>query len=273
MQFINTSIIVSTYNSPEWLEKVLYGFNNQTYRLFEVLIADDGSSHSTQKLLERIQAEVFFPIVHIWHEDKGFRKTEILNKVLVAATTAYIIVTDGDCIPRKDFVEEHVKFRKEGSFLSGGYFKLPMKISKEITKDAIYTERSFDIKWLQEKGLKSSFKNTKLTVGPIMASFLNYFTPTKPTWNGHNASGWKKDIVAVNGFDERMQYGGEDRELGERLMNNGIKPIQIRYSAICLHLDHARGYVEKRMIEKNNAIRNETKMEKKVWTDFGIKKK
>ena len=66
-------------------------------------------------------------------------------------------------------------------------------------------------------------------------------------------------ILSVNGFDERMQYGGEDRELGERLFNMGIKSKQIRYSAICLHLDHSRGYVQPEMIEKNNRIRKTTK--------------
>ncbi len=272
MKIRDTSIVISTYNSPAWLEKVLYGYNNQTYRLFEVLIADDGSTEETKNLLARIKYEVFFPIIHIWHEDQGFRKTEILNKAISASSTPYLIFSDGDCIPRKDFVEQHVKFRKEDYFLSGGYFKLPLKVSEQITKDDIYMERCFDIRWLKRVGLKSSFRNNKLTSGLIKAAILNLLTPTKATWNGHNSSGWKEDILAVNGFDERMQYGGEDRELGERLVNKGIAPMQIRYSAICLHLDHERGYVEKSMIEKNNAIRKETKQQRKTWTDFGIVK-
>ena len=67
-----------------------------------------------------------------------------------------------------------------------------------------------------------------------------------------------------------MQYGGEDREMGERLMNYGIKPLQIRYSTVTLHLDHERGYVRKEMFIKNKAIRRVTKKEKRVWTDYGI---
>lgn len=51
---------------------------------------------------------------------------------------------------------------------------------------------------------------------------------------------WHEDIVKARGFDERMKYGGEDCELGERLMNAGIKAVQIRYLAIMLHLDHDR---------------------------------
>ena len=70
-----------------------------------------------------------------------------------------------------------------------------------------------------------------------------------------------------------MQYGGEDREFGERLMNLGIKSKQIRYSTVCLHLDHARGYVKPEMIERNLEIRKQTKLLKTTWTNFGIIKK
>lgn len=268
----NTSIIISTYNSPKWLENVLYGYNNQTYRQFEIVIADDGSKQETFDLIKKIQSEVFYEIIHVWHEDNGFQKSQILNKAIVACTTPYIIMSDGDCIPRADFVEQHVRYREEGYFLSGGYFMLPMDISLAITKEDIYLENCFNLSWLKKQGLKSSFKNNKLTSGGLKSWLLNKLTPTTPSWNGHNASGWKEDIVAINGFDERMQYGGQDRELGERLINFGIKSKQIRYSAICVHLDHKRGYKNEASITKNRKIRNETKIENKRWTDYGIKK-
>ena len=69
-----------------------------------------------------------------------------------------------------------------------------------------------------------------------------------------------------------MQYGGEDRELGERMLNLGIRSKQLRYSAVCLHLDHARGYVKQEMIKKNNIIRKKVKQTKSVYTLHGIKK-
>lgn len=272
MKPLDTSIIVSTYNSPKWLEKVLYGYNNQTYRHFEMIIADDGSGLETKELIDRIRKEVFFPITHVWHEDDGFRKCVILNKAILQTNSPYIIMSDGDCIPRKDFVEQHVKFREENYFLSGGYFMLPMEISEKITKEDIYTERCFDVKWLKKNGLRQTFKNQKLNSGPLKSCILNSVTPTEASWNGHNASGWKSDILAVNGFDERMQYGGEDRELGERMMNNGVHSKQIRYSAVVIHLDHERGYVKPEMIEKNRTIRETTKKENRIWTDFGIQK-
>jgi glycosyltransferase involved in cell wall biosynthesis len=272
MKQLDTSIIISTYNAIHWLEKVLYGYNNQTYRQFEVIIADDGSTEETFNLLKKMEKEVFFPIIHVWHEDKGFQKSEILNKAIKQCNTEYIVMSDGDCIPRKDFVEQHVKYREEGYFLSGGYFMLPMEISKGITKDDIYTEKCFDVNWLKKNGLNSSFKNNKLYSGSLKASLLNAITPTNSSWNGHNASGWKKDIIAINGFDERMQYGGQDRELGERLTNYGIKSKQIRYNAVVLHLDHPRGYKNQQSIEKNMAIRKVTRDQNRKWTNYGIVK-
>src|SRR5690606_22231684 len=197
---------------------------------------------------------------------------EILNKALLQASTPYIIMSDGDCIPRRDFVEQHVKYREKGYFLSGGYLMLPLDISEKISKDDIYEGRCFDISWLRKNGLKGSFRNNKLSAGPLKAGLLNTITPTTASWNGHNASGWKADILAVNGFDERMQYGGQDRELGERLFNNGIKSKQIRYRAVVIHLDHPRGYKNEESISKNLAIRKETRDRKIKWAKSGILK-
>jgi hypothetical protein len=149
---------------------------------------------------------------------------------------------------------------------------LPMATSKAITRDDIYSGRCFDVRWLKENGLPSSYKTLKLSSSGLLQKLLNWLTPTKATWNGHNSSGWKKDIFAVNGFNEQMQYGGQDRELGERLVNYGIVGKQIRYSAICVHLDHKRSYKTPESIAKNRQIRKETRDLKKVWTEFGIVK-
>ena len=272
MQTIQISVIISTYNSFEWLTKVLWGYNEQTFKNFEVVIADDGSKEETINGIKEIKKSLDFPVQHIWHEDKGFQKSQILNKAILATKGDYIIMSDGDCIPREDFVAVHNKFKNIGCFLSGGYFMLPMQTSKAISTEDIKSGNCFTIKWLKENGLKKSSKNKKLTSNGFKSILLNFITPTKATWNGHNASGWKKDIVAVNGFDERMQYGGQDRELGERLKNYGIKSKQIRYNAIVIHLDHKRGYANEESWKINNSIRKTTRKTKKTYTKYGIKK-
>ncbi|MCH7409079.1 glycosyltransferase family 2 protein [Belliella sp. DSM 111904] len=265
------SVIISTYNSPLWLEKVLIGFLCQSHKDFEIIIADDGSTVDTANLLDKYKTN-FKSLIHVWHPDDGFRKCEILNKAIEASTTSYLIFTDGDCIPRNDFINTHLKYRDEGKFLSGGYFKLPLSISNIISTEIIQKQLCFDIEWLANNGLESTFKNTKLSNSKTLTSILNAITTTKPSWNGHNASGWKKDILAVNGFDERMKYGGEDRELGERLENYGITGLQIRYKAVCVHLDHERSYIKEEDLIQNKAIRKETKKNKATFTPYGIKK-
>jgi len=266
------SVIVSTYNQPEWLEKVLWGFNFQTYKDFELIIADDGSGLETKELIDKLKTRVSYKICHVWHEDDGFQKCKILNKAILASATDYIIVTDGDCIPREDFVQVHYINKMPATFISGGYYMLPMNVSKAITLKDIENQNCFKIQWLKEKGIPKTYKNSKLRAKGFISKIFNTLTPTSSTWNGHNSSGWKKDILNVNGFDERMRYGGEDRELGERLINFGVKSKQLRYSAVCIHLDHERGYKTPEDIVKNMVIRKEVRQKKSVWTYYGITK-
>lgn len=268
------SVVLSTYNSPEWLKKVLWGYLAQTDKDFEIVIADDGSKDDTKQLIESFQGQFMHRIVHVWHEDQGFRKTIIMNKAILETNSDYLLFSDGDCIPRNDFVATHLNYREKGYFLSGGYYKLPMNISQLITEDHIKSQECFDIKWLKSQGLPTTYKNLKFVAKDWkLENLLNKTTTTKPSWNGHGASGWKSDLVEVNGFDERMEWGGEDREMGERLWNLGVKSKQIRYSAICIHLDHSRGYVRQEAVDKNMKIWNETKKAKKTFTEFGIQKK
>jgi glycosyltransferase involved in cell wall biosynthesis len=264
------SVIITTYNSEEWLSKVLQGYCCQTENDFEVVIADDGSNDKTRLVIESFQNEFKYPIVHVWQEDDGFQKCKILNKAILKSNSEYLLFTDGDCIPRKDFVKQHLKFKEKSYFLSGGYFKLPMEISKLISIENIKNQDCFSISWLIKNGVLKSFKLSKLTKINLFAIFMNWLTPTKRTFNGHNTSCFKSDLIAINGFNEEMQYGGLDREVGERLYNYGILSKQIRYSAVCLHLDHKRDYATKETWDRNTEIRNFNKKNKIIQIKNGI---
>ncbi len=264
------SVIITTYNQPDWLRKTLWGFENQTLSGFEVVIADDGSGNETKNLVDWFIESSSLKIKHIWHPDDGFRKCTILNKAIIASSGDYLIFTDGDCIPRNDFVEVHARFSKQKHFLSGGYFKLTHEISKLIDQNDIIKGNPFSSRWLLSNGQPLIYKFIKLNRKDSIKWVMNHFTTTKATWNGHNSSGWKKDIMAVNGFNETMQYGGLDRELGERLVNFGVKPKQIRYSAVCVHLDHPRPYKNNEALNRNIQIRKVVKQTKVTWTEQGI---
>lgn len=264
------SIIISTYNSEEWLHKVLLGYTIQTETDFELIVADDGSTNKTKAVVESFSAKFKHPILHVWQEDKGFRKCRILNTAILKSNSDYLLFTDGDCIPRMDFVEKHLKEKETGFFLSGGYFKLPMSISKAISDEDILNQKCFEVSWLRKQGIKLNFKITKLNKNNYLALFMNWLTPTKRSWNGHNSSGFKADIIAINGFNELLDYGGEDREMGERLFNNGLLSKQIRYRAICVHLDHERNYINPEKVAYNLEVRRFNKKNKITKITTGI---
>ncbi len=240
------SVIVSTYNQPELLEKVLWGFNCQTFMNFELIIADDGSGVQTKELINKIRTRLSFEISHIWQEDNDFQKSKILNKAILSSNTEYIIITEGDCIPREDFVQVHYINKAPKTFISGVSYLLPFNISRTLTLKDIEEQNCFKINWLKEKGIKKSFKNTRSPSRGFISIVLNTLTPTKYSWNRYNSSGWKNDILKLNPLDNV-----EDRELGERLRNYGIKFKQLQYSAVCVHLDHKTGSKTPEVICKN----------------------
>lgn len=248
----------------------MWGYQHQLYQDFEIIIADDGSSAETANLIAKLKQELKLNIRHVWHSDKGFRKCRILNKAILHAQYEYIVFTDGDCIPRNDFLSEHVQNANPGYYLSGSYIKLPMATSKAITQEDVASGRCFELAWLKNNGLKPGRKHKKLNTSKRAARILNRLTPTKCNLKGSNASVWAKDLRSVNGFDERMAWGGLDRELGVRLINSGIKAKHVRYNAICVHLDHSRGYLDPAIVQANKSIRLHSAKAGVIRTDFGI---
>ena len=267
------SVIISTYNQPDWLVKTLHGYLYQTFTDYEVIIADDGSDERTRQAIEDFKPLAGFPIRHLWHEDQGYRRQTILNVALVGAAHDYIVMTDGDCIPRPDLLEVHARHAKPRHFLSGGYCKLPMDLSKALSIDDIREGRAFDAGYLRDHGLKDFSPIFKISLPSPLGPLVDKVTPTKATWNNCNSSGWTSDLIAVNGFNEDMQYGGADRELGERLANYGVTGLQIRHQAIVLHLDHNRGYKTPETMAQNQAIRDAVIASGSVWCENGIQKR
>lgn len=269
---MKAAVILSTYNAPDRLQPTLVGYAAQTCRDFELIVADDGSTADTRALIKDVSFRHSLPIKHVWQEDIGFRKCRILNQAIASTTADYLIFSDGDCIPRADFVATHMANARPGRFLSGGYFKLSAKASARITSEDILSGQALNPQWLAANGMARSRKLGRLVCGPFRARIMNTITPTRPTWNGHNASGWRADMIRINGFDERMAYWAQDREFGERLENCGIRGLQIRYSAICIHLHHERPYKTDESRERNRQIRRETRRDHARWTVHGIRK-
>ncbi len=116
---MRTAVIVTTYNRPDALAAVLEGYLAQTGAAFELIVADDGSTAETGDVIKRYAARAPFPLRHVWQEDLGFRAAAVRNRALASTAAEYIIFTDGDCIPRRDFVARHCALAGPGFFLAG----------------------------------------------------------------------------------------------------------------------------------------------------------
>jgi glycosyltransferase involved in cell wall biosynthesis len=248
------SAIVSTYNRPDFLGRVLWGWAMQTRGDFELVIADDGSGPETAALIERMRAETRLDIVHVWHEDNGFRKTEILNRAIVAARGDLHLFSDGDCIPRADLVATHYELARPGHFLAGGYLKLPAHVSSVIGVEDVKAGRHADLRWLRRQGWRPGRRALRLTKSRTLAAIYDRLTPTSPDFQGNNTSVWKTDLIEANGFEGLMGYGGLDQALGYRLENMGVKGIQARHRAVTMHLHHDRPYRLDEVRRRNREI-------------------
>jgi glycosyltransferase involved in cell wall biosynthesis len=263
----SASVIFTTYNSPRALELVLWGFAAQTWAGAQIVVADDGSGPETKAVIDRVRGETGMDVLHVWHEDVGFRKTEILNRAILASAGEYLLFTDGDCIPRADFVETHLRLAERGRFLSGGYLKLPEDVTEAITPEDVRAGRVAHVAWLRAKGWRPGRHALRLVKSHQLAALLDAATPTRPTWNGHNASGWRDDLFRVNGYDMDMAYGGLDRAVGECLENAGVRGKQVRFRAPVLHLHHERPYVDREKWRRNRELRE--KIRREGWTRAG----
>jgi glycosyltransferase involved in cell wall biosynthesis len=268
---LTVGVVFTTYNRPHDLSRVLAGYARQTHERFEVVIADDGSGAATRECIERARRDWNLDIRHVWHEDDGFRKCKILNRAIEETRAEYLIFSDGDCIPHPEFIAGHLDLARPGYFVSGGCVRLGEQATRAVQNTDVLDGRAFDARWLLAHG-ESAVNLRKLRLSaPPWHNVMNTITTTRPTWNGHNSSTWREEVLAVNGFDERLGYGGLDREFGERLERCGMKGIQARYSLICLHLDHPRPYRAREIMDANLKIRRDNARLRVRRTTHGLR--
>jgi glycosyltransferase involved in cell wall biosynthesis len=143
---IKASLIISFYNNVEYLKLIAASLERQSFRDFEIIIADDGSNQESINKVEKLSAKLPFPLKHVWQEDKRFRKNKILNKAVCASSSDYLIFIDGDCVPHSLFIKEHYDHKKEGNCFTGRRVNLSLKITALLTESSIkngYLENRF----------------------------------------------------------------------------------------------------------------------------------
>jgi GT2 family glycosyltransferase len=270
---VRTELIVSTYNNPRSLALCLLSVAGQTIPPGGLAIADDGSGPETAAVIQAFNAaHPSLAVRHLWHEDRGFEKNAILNRAIATSTAEFLLFLDGDVLVRPDFVARHLEIARSDRWSSGSLIRLDAAASAAVTAPLVVSGKVFERRWLRANGAVDRFGTwlkTRPFPKPVMAA-LDRLTPVQRAWGGSNASAFREALLAVNGFDESMKYGGEDKELGVRLTNAGIRGQHTRYLASVIHLDHPRSYADPATIRANKARVRETRRTRRTWTSDGI---
>lgn len=265
------AVIVSTYRQPRLLDHCLFALARQTTLPREVVIADDGSGDITRAVIEGFTQRTGLTVRHVWHEDRGFRKTRILNKAIHAAKADYLVFIDGDCVAHPDFIAEHLAGAAAGHYLNGSLIRLNAATSMRITREAIANDSAFDARWLIRNGGSIDRRYLRLTLDGPRRDWLNRHNHTPLYWLGSNSSCFKADAIAVNGFDNRFSYGFEDGDFGNRLENLGLTPRTVRWTAVLLHLWHERPWAHPEEMERNQQLMTPKSTGGLHWAKNGLR--
>jgi glycosyltransferase involved in cell wall biosynthesis len=264
MKNIKTSLVITTYNWPEALELVLASVQKQTTPPDEVIIADDGRTSSTKKIIQEFSQKSAMQVIHSWQEDDGFRAAMSRNKAIAKANYEYIVLIDGDMILHPSFIEDHVNFAKKNSFVQG----VRAKISSNGAL-SLFIQKNFNFKPFDPR-LKSKRYSLRSKLLSLVFSGRRYFKKLKMLLSC-NMAFFKDDFIRVNGFNEDfIGWGREDSEFAARLIHSGLYRRDLRFSAVAYHIHHEGNSRE--MFEKNHAIYLETVNQKISRCKNGVDK-
>lgn len=210
------SVVIPTYNRVEKLEKCLRALQGQTLSQdsFEVIVVDDGSTDTTQKLLN--QWEEDWPLLKTIHQNNA-GQGKARNKAIGEASGQIILFIGDDIYGSQNFLQEHVKFHQ----------KNPEKelACLGLTNWDETSEITPFMEWLTNGGPQFAYNNL---IPNEETDFWHFYTSNISI---------KKELLEKDSFDPDFKaYGFEDIELGYRLAKKGMKIIYTP-GALAVH-DH-----------------------------------
>lgn len=235
---MKTAVVVTTYNRPAALALALDGYCAQGTRDFSLIVADDGSTDDTRALVMDYAKRAPVPLTHVWQEDDGFRAAAIRNRAIAATDADYIIFTDGDCVPSRDFVAQHQTLAERGCFLAGNRVLLSETFTRRAEAEHLPLHAWTPMQWIA-----AWLKRDVNRLLPLVTLPDGAFRRRQPDrWEGVktcNLSAWREDLVRVNGLDEAYAgWGLEDSDLAIRLLRAGVHHKTARFAAPLFHLWH-----------------------------------
>lgn len=253
------TLLISTYNWPEALRLCLLSAFRQTRLPDHIIICDDGSKAPTKELIDEMRTLSPTPIKHIWHEDKGFRLAKIRNRGMAAGTDDYIIQIDGDIILHPAFVADHLALAAEGVMLRGRRVPLNQRITERLCKAGVMPHLGLLTRGIEKRRLNA------LHCLPVAKFLAARYRPNRPGIMGCNMSFSRRDILAVNGYDEKFEgWGSEDSDLCARMQMNGVQKLDLKFAAVAFHLWHGHAAMQNKEKNERWAKRSHTRDEIRV---------
>lgn len=250
------AVVVAAYNRPDTLAALLEGYLQQASGDFEVIVADDGSQDAVRALVSEYAARAPFRVTHLWQENRGFGASVMRNRGIAATDAEYIVFTDHDCVPPRDFLAQHRRLAEPGWFLSGNRVLLSEAFTRRALAQRLPLHDRSTGHWFG-----SWVKRDINRWLPLLRLPDGAFRKRAPDrWKGVktcNLSAWREDLVAVNGFDESFagKWGLEDSDLAIRLIHAGIRHKSARFAASVFHLWHREA--DKRGFDDNQRLLDE----------------
>jgi len=242
------SLIVAIYKDLTSLKLIVESLQQQDYINFELIVAEDNSSVEIKQYLNTVTG---IDIIHTTQEDSGVRKARSQNNAIIRSTGDYLIFIDGDCIPYTTFISSHAELAEKNRILIGRRVNLGCRISSAMRNKSIKPST------IEKYFVFSSFM--LILDGATHLGQGLFFKPNGYLYKhiilkrkksnlellGCNFSCFKRDILAINGFDE--SYGetplADDTDIQWRFDAYGLKPKSCKMTANIFHLYHtAKSY-------------------------------
>lgn len=245
------AVVITTYNNPKSLELCLLSLTNQTFKNFEIFIADDGSGDETRDLILRIKRDhEELRIYHIWHPDQGYRKAKINNNVFSQIDPSrypIVICIDHDVVLHRRFVEDHFKIHQNEGFhplmFMGRRVDLSEEFTQTITPENVLQFNQGLSAGLLLSGLRGQTRSVMRSVRTDFPRWVSRLLKRERELDllGSNFSISTRSLLEVNGYNEDFKsYWGEDGDLFVRVRNSGVKMIGKIGYAVQWHLYHKR---------------------------------
>jgi len=239
------SVIVPVYNRLSLLEKCLQGIYRQTLAPDEIILSDDGSEEDIVSFF-RVQKQLSpMPLKLARQQHLGFRASRVRNNGVSVSRGELLVFLDQDIVVPPDYLKAIKDKLNNNRFLSGYPVRLTQEQSLRLEVSRLDTQTLIDFLMPEQRAkIRRQFRED-------LAAYLLY---RYLRLGGHGAklrggvcAVRRDDFYEVNGFDENFfDCGGEDDDLGRRLLMSGKTGYNFVKEQIPLHLFHEPNYQSQR---------------------------